>query len=142
MKQTPSTRKLNEVARERIAQILLFEISDPRLQFVTITGCEVSVDRALCNVYVSTDAERYDEVSEGLASAKGRIRTLLGRGLGWRTTPELRFIIDTTIDEAERIGRALKDKPLTMDIEKDEFGQPLEASGNDGNFADGEGPVA
>lgn len=125
MKQTSSTRKLNEVARERIASILLFDISDPRLRLVTITGCEVSIDRALCNVYVSTDVERYDEVAEGLESAKGRIRSLLGKGLGWRVTPELVFVIDTSVDEAERIAKALKNAPATLAIEKDEDGRPV-----------------
>lgn len=125
MKQTSSTRKLNEVARERIASILLFDISDPRLRLVTITGCEVSIDRALCNVYVSTDVERYEEVAEGLESAKGRIRSLLGKGLGWRVTPELVFVIDTSVDEAERIAKALKNVPATLAIEKDEDGRPV-----------------
>lgn len=114
MKQTPSSRKVNEIARERIAAILLTEIADPRLSLVTVTSCEVAIDRSLCNVYVSADRERYDEVAEGLESAKGRIRYLLGRGLDWRVTPELRFIIDTTVDEAERITEALRNVPPTM----------------------------
>ena len=42
MKQGSSNRKVNEQAREVIAGILLFEISDPRLALVTITGCEVA----------------------------------------------------------------------------------------------------
>ena len=50
----------------------------------------------------------------GLESAKGRIRYLLGKGLDWRVTPELRFMIDATVDEAERIAEALKVVPPTM----------------------------
>ncbi len=108
MKQTPSSRKLNEAAREKIASIVLFEISDPRLRNITITGCEVSTDRSFCNVYVSAGADRYDEVSVGLESAKGRIRSLLGKGLDWRVTPELRFIIDKSVDNAEHIAEVLR----------------------------------
>lgn len=114
MKQIPSSRKTNEIARERIAQILLTQVSDPRLAMVTVTGCEVAIDRSVCNVYISADRASYDEVAAGLESAKGRIRYLLGKGLGWRLTPELRFIIDTTVDEAERIAEALKTVPPTM----------------------------
>jgi ribosome-binding factor A len=88
--------------------ILMTEISDPRLSLVTVTGATVSRDRSVCNVYISAEADRYDEVRSGLESAKGRIRSILGRSLGWRVTPELRFHIDTTIDEAERIAVALQ----------------------------------
>ena len=63
-----------------------------------------------------------------LARAKGRIRSLLGRALGWRVTPELVFRIDTTADEAERISRALQNVPETLAVEKDEDGYPIEAA--------------
>ena len=95
---------------------------------MTITGVEVSVDKSYLRAYVSCDADRYDEVTAALARAKGRIRTLLGRSLGWRVTPELDFRIDTTTDEAERISRALEDVPATLSVEKDEFGYPVEPS--------------
>ena len=77
-------------------------------------------------VYVSCEPDRYDEVLAALARAKGRIRSLLGRSLGWRVTPEIAFTIDTTTDEAERIARALENVPETMSIEKDEQGYPVE----------------
>lgn len=125
MKQTSTTRRLNEIARSRIASILLMDISDPRLDLVTVTGAEVAPDRSLAKIYVSCDASRYQEVQEGLASAKSRIRSLFGKGLDWRVTPELVFIIDTSVDQAERITQALKDVPATMAIPKDENGQPL-----------------
>ena len=50
MKQSSSNRKVNEQAREVIASILLFEISDPRLELVTVTGCEVSYDLSLIHI--------------------------------------------------------------------------------------------
>ncbi|OUO60505.1 30S ribosome-binding factor RbfA [Olsenella sp. An270] len=128
MKQNQHSRRTNEQARVKLANILLFEISDPDLALVTITGVEVSVDKSYLRAYVSCDADRYDEVTAALARAKGRIRTLLGRSLGWRVTPELDFRIDTTTDEAERISRALEDVPATLSVEKDEFGYPVEPS--------------
>ncbi len=131
MKQNSSTRRLAEEAREKIATILMMEISDPRLALVTVTGCEVSVDRSVCKVWVSADPESYGEVLEGLASAKGRIRSLLGRSLTWRVTPELIFQIDRSTDEAMRITEALKNVPPTMSIPKDEFGYPLEPASED-----------
>ena len=84
MKQTQATRRLGEQLREKLGYILLFEVSDPRLDLVTLTAVEVAVDRSFARVYVSCDASRYDEVMEALASAKGRIRSLLARSLDWR----------------------------------------------------------
>lgn len=115
MKQTPTSRKANENLRDRIASVILFHISDPRLQMVTITGCEVSKDRSVANVYVSADKDRYDEVKEGLEAAKGRIRSLVGKELKWRVTPELRFIIDTSVDNAEHIAAVLESERQWLD---------------------------
>jgi ribosome-binding factor A len=125
MKQTAQTRRLNEVTREALASILLLQVSDPRLAFVTITAVEVSKDRCVANVYVTAEQQQYDDVIAGLESAKGRIRSLLGGELNWRVTPELRFFLDTSIDMATRISTALTDVPKTLAIEKDEEGYPL-----------------
>lgn len=107
MKQGSSNRKVNEQARMVIAQTLLFEISDPRLDLVTVTGCEVSYDRSVCNVYYTAEPERYEEVAEAFKAASGRIRSIMARELSWRVAPELRFMLDKSVDEAERISSAL-----------------------------------
>ncbi|MBO7673818.1 MAG: 30S ribosome-binding factor RbfA [Atopobiaceae bacterium] len=125
MKQNNNSRRMAEQAREKLGYIMLFEVADPALDLVTLTGCEVSIDKSVVKAYVSCDAARYDKVQEALARAKGRIRSLLGRALGWRVTPELVFVIDTTVDEAEHIATLLEDVPESMHIEKDEFGYPL-----------------
>lgn len=116
---------MGQQAREKLGYILLFEMSDPDLQLVTLTGCEVSVDKSVVVAYVSCDSARYDKVTTALERAKGRIRSLLGHALGWRVTPELVFRIDTTADEAERISRALQNVPETLSVEKDEDGYPV-----------------
>lgn len=110
MKQTPTSRRVNEELREKIANVLLFQIADPRLELVTVTDVEVSKDREVANVYVNAEASRYDEVMEGLEAAKGRIRSLVGKSLGWRVTPELRFFIDPSVDAAERIASLFSDE--------------------------------
>lgn len=125
MKQNQFSRRTNEIAREKLSWILLFEISDPDLQLVTVTSCEVSVDKSFMRVYVSCEPDRYEKVLAALKRAKGRIRSLLGHALNWRVTPELDFKIDTTTDEAERIAQALEVVPPTLGVEKDEFGYPL-----------------
>ena len=66
MKQNQNSRRNNQIAREKLASILLFEISDPDLALVTLTGVEVSVDKSFLRAYVSCEASRYEEVSAAL----------------------------------------------------------------------------
>jgi ribosome-binding factor A len=118
MKQTPNTRRLNEQAREVVASLLVTEVSDPRVELVTVTGAEVSPDRSVLLVFVSTDPARYEDVLAGLESAKGRLRSLLGHALGWRVTPELRFYIDESVDSGMRIDEALRAIPPSLAAER------------------------
>lgn len=108
MKQGSSSRKVNEQAREVIANILLFEMTDPRLDMITITSCEVSFDRSVANVYYTTEPSRYLDAAAAFQAASGRIRSLMAKQLSWRVAPELRFMLDSTVDEAERIAHALE----------------------------------
>ena len=107
MKQSSSSRRVNEQHREVISNIMIFEMSDPRLERVTITGCEVSFDRSVANVFYTTDRDQYVECAQALEKCKGRIRSLVARRLPWRVSPELRFVLDTSVDQAERISAAL-----------------------------------
>lgn len=139
MKQNQASRRTSEIAREKLSYILLFEISDPALELVTLTGCEVSIDKSYMRAYVSCEASRYEEVLAALGRAKGRIRSLLGQSLGWRVTPEISFEIDTTADEAERIAQALLDEPPTIGVEKDEEGYPVVADGDEAEVPEDDG---
>lgn len=125
MKQNNVTRRLAEQLREKLGYILLFEIADPRLDLVTVTGVEVSQDRSYARIFVTCEGARYEEVLSALGAAKGRIRSLLARALDWRVVPELDFRIDKSTDEAERIALALENVPPTIGVEKDEEGYPV-----------------
>lgn len=100
-------RKVDERAREVISNILLFDVSDPRLELVTVTGCKVSFDRAYCDIYYTCEPDRYAEVEAALGSARGHIRSLMAKKLDWRQAPELRFHVDETVDAAEKLGKYL-----------------------------------
>ena len=107
MKQGSSNRKVNEQAREVIANALLFDVSDPRLNMVTITGCEVSFDRSVCNVFYTAEPSEYDAVASAFEKAAGHIRSVMARKLDWRVAPQLRFMLDASVDEAQAIEAAL-----------------------------------
>lgn len=108
------SRRTDEQVREVVARLLVTEISDPRVALVTVTGARVSPDKSVASVYVSADPTRYDDVLAGLQSASGRIRSLMGHALGWRVSPEVRFFIDESVDEGERITEALQNVPATL----------------------------
>ena len=123
MKQSASNRKVNEQAREVIASILLFDVSDPRLHLVTITGCEVSYDRS-----VTTDPERYAGAQAAFEAAAGHIRSLMAKKLSWRVAPELRFYVDSSVDQAEAISQALNSEREHQEkrIEEETIGEDRE----------------
>lgn len=116
MKSTPRTRRLGEAVREALTEVLRSDVADPRVDFATITSVEVSSDLNLANVYVTThggEAE-YAELLEGLRSADKRIRGGLARRVQMRVVPELRYHLDTTLDQSMRITEALKEVPPTL----------------------------
>lgn len=96
-----------------MADILIDEVSDPRLELVTVTGVEVSPDLRHAIVYVIAhgDQERYESALQGLKSATGRIRSALGKRVRLKFVPELHFRIDPSVDEGMRIAEALKHAP-------------------------------
>ncbi len=110
MKTYPRSRAMGETVREIIARLLLEEVSDPRVDLVTITGVDMSPDLRHANIFVTAhgDQERVAEAMAGLESAKGRLRTLLGQAIRLRCVPELHFRIDPSIDEATRITDAIR----------------------------------
>lgn len=117
MARNPRARRLDETVRAKLARILAEDISDPRIDLVTVTGVELTPDHSYADVYVIAhgDAERYAEALAGLESAKGRIRSLLARSVRTRTVPELRFHLDESVDEGMRINEALRNVPPTLE---------------------------
>ncbi|MBQ9030493.1 MAG: 30S ribosome-binding factor RbfA [Parasporobacterium sp.] len=91
----------NEVQRELSG--IIRDVKDPRIHPLTfVVAVEVATDLKTCKVYVSvigTEEERA-ATREGLKSAAGFIRRELAHRLNLRNTPELRFVIDTSIEDA------------------------------------------
>lgn len=110
MKTYPRSRAMGETVREIVARLLLEEVSDPRVDLVTITGVDMSPDLRHANVFVTAhgDEARVADAMAGLESAKGRLRALLGQAVRLRYVPDLHFRIDPSIDEATRITHAIR----------------------------------
>ena len=111
MKTSPRMRRVSESVHQALADILETELSDPRLEFVTITDVEVTGDLQLAVVYVIAHGgdERYAEALDGLRSATNRIRKELAQRVSMKFLPHLEFRIDPSVDEAMRIYEKLKE---------------------------------
>ena len=118
MKQTPNSRRLAETAREIIANILVTEVSDPRLEFVTVTGAEVSPDRSWMSVYVSTTPTATRRSSRASTRPRAAFARCSVQSITWRVTPELRFFIDESVDSGMRMEEALRAVPPSLVAER------------------------
>jgi ribosome-binding factor A len=104
--------RLGEQIREEVSQIILGELSDPRIGFVTVTDVEVSSDLRNARIYVSILGSD-DEVARSLGAlraASGFIRWHLGRALNLRHLPDLHFAHDKAARTATRIEEILKEE--------------------------------
>lgn len=102
-------KRISDRIREELSQILLKEISDPRLQQVFVTDVRVDRELAFADVYVSAveGAVRSKEVLQGLDSASGFLRRELSARVDLRSFPRLRFHWDPTPENAEHIEKLL-----------------------------------
>ena len=105
------TDRVGEVIREEISSILLEEIKDPRIQFVSVTGVKVSPDLKHAKIFVSIlgSEQKKEEVFKGLRSARGFIQKNLGKKLRLRYTPEITFKMDTSIEHGLHIYELLEE---------------------------------
>jgi ribosome-binding factor A len=104
-----SLRIAERIQRE-LAQLLITEISDPRLRGITVTDAEVDRELAYATIYVSAydSQERKGEVMSALEGAKGFIRRALAGLIPLRTFPQLRFRWDDTPDRGARVEELLQ----------------------------------
>ncbi len=118
------SRRTEQVALEvqrHLGDLLLTEVRDPRVGFVTITAVEVSPDLEHARVHVSVLGEESDEKLSLLAlrKAAGFLRTELGKRMRLRTVPQLRFEADPTTKQAIRIGQLLEEAGTAHDDKDD-----------------------
>jgi len=101
--------RINEEIQRTLSE-LIRTVKDPRVQgLISITRVEATTDLKYAKVYVSVlDKSDADQVVKGLKSAAGYLRRELGRELSLRSTPELQFIRDDSIDKGARILEILE----------------------------------
>lgn len=95
--------------KEEISQILLRELKDPRIGFITVTHVELTPDLKIAHIFYSIlgDAKVVENSERALEVAKGYIRKLLGDRMKLRFVPELHFRRDDSIEQSFRITEIL-----------------------------------
>ncbi len=104
-------RKIQEFIKQEVSNILLRELKDPRLGFVTVTDARITGDLREATVYVSLfgKPEEKQNTMKALKNATGYIRTEVGRRLGIRYSPTIEFKEDTSLDYGMKIDKILRD---------------------------------
>lgn len=100
-------RRVGQELQKEIAMILQREIKDDRLKLVTVSGVELSKDLSSAKVFVTfleNDEQKIKEGMKVLKDASGFIRSLVGKAMRLRITPELRFSYDQSLVEGMRIS--------------------------------------
>ena len=118
----PSNRnaRVAEEIKRAISDILKNDIRDPRLpDFLSIMNVEVSNDFSFAKVYYSllSGQDSIKDVQNALKSASGFIRRELGSRVRLRQTPELRFILDDSIEHVIGLNRLI-DETIKNDAKK------------------------
>jgi ribosome-binding factor A len=99
--------RLQDRIKKDVSDIIQAKLRDPRIGFVTVTRVTITSDYRLAKIFVShmDDMLSPGNTIEGLKSASGMIRTLLGKELGIRRVPELRFILDDGIKHSLKMQK-------------------------------------
>lgn len=103
------SKRVADLLRKEVADIIMRRVKDPRLGFVTVTAVEVTDDFQLARVYVSIlEKNEAESALKALSSASGFIRTELGRRVRIKALPRLEFLEDKAIEYGERIDTLLR----------------------------------
>lgn len=115
-----NTRINMEVLRE-LSEIIRSGIKDPRIHPMTsVVSVEVTPDLKYCRAYISVlgNEEAAKATIEGLKSAEGYVRRELARRINLRNTPELKFILDQSIEYGVTMSKLIDE--VTKDLHGDE----------------------
>ena len=105
--------KINRLFKREISSmILLGQIRDPRIKFVTITFADVSKDLSWAHIgfsILSNNPVELQAVEAGLKSASGMVRRLMGERVTLRHIPQIKFVYDDTIAQSVYMSQTFED---------------------------------
>ncbi|MBU6390978.1 MAG: 30S ribosome-binding factor RbfA [Planctomycetota bacterium] len=110
--------RLSEAIKQEVSKIILYELKDPRISFITVTKAEMSSDLRRAKVYISIigDALSQRKTLQGLEHAKGFIQGEVGARLQIRYTPILTFCLDESVKKSMHISKLIDEAVKGSDI--------------------------
>ncbi|MBP6927673.1 MAG: 30S ribosome-binding factor RbfA [Caldisericales bacterium] len=98
-------KRLEHQIQEAVSWILIKDIDNPKIGFVTITDVKISVDFRIATVYYSVlgSQKKIDETQAGLSSASKMMQKLMAGKIEFRQIPLLRFKFDETPSKAQKL---------------------------------------
>ena len=113
----PRAKRIAQQIQQTLSELIRRELRDPRLGMVTLTEVRVSKDLSYAKVFFSVLGAEPQQAQEILEAAAPLLRGPLGRALGIRHSPELRFVQDELIESGARLS-ALINKAVKDDTER------------------------
>ncbi len=107
--------RVNEEVKIELSAIIQREVKDPRIDsLVSVVAVDTTGDLKECKVYISVlgDEEKRVQTMEGLKSSAGFIRRELAHRLNLRNTPNLHFMMDTSIERGIEMSELIRDVRL------------------------------
>lgn len=123
--------RLGEEIRKITSDMLLRELKDPRFatSMVSVTAVDVSLDGSYATLYLTAfglgkyselSQEEKEDILKAFQSAKGKIRTEIGRKVKLRHIPELLFKFDTSMEYGRHMDEVLSRLDIPKEDEEDE----------------------
>ena len=116
-KNSVKNTRINGEVQKELANLIRGEIKDPRISpWTSVVSVEVSPDLKTCKAYISVlgDKEAQESTLEGLRSAHGYIRRELARSINLRNTPDVRFILDQSIEYGVSMSKKIDEINAAM----------------------------
>jgi len=114
---TRRQKQVSSLIQRELSDLLGKKVSDPRLDFVTITAVKISPDLRQAHIFVSVMGNQQEAI-EGLNHAASFLRRELSSRLALRYMPELTFHLDDSLERGERIDQLLEEIQLKIQSSK------------------------
>jgi ribosome-binding factor A len=112
------SERVSEQIKRELADLLQFEVKDPRVKFVSITDIELTPDYAHAKVFFTSlqPTEKLPEITRGLQTAAGFLRRELQKRIRLHTTPELHFHYDNSIERGASLSQLIDQANALSDL--------------------------
>ncbi len=109
--------RLDELLKRELESIICYELSDPRLDHITVSEVDVSKDLQTARVYIGVlaDKDKERDVMAGLENARGFIRNQIAGRVQLRKVPDLVFRLDRTLGDVQRIDTIIDQLEFSPD---------------------------